>query len=797
MKIIYKLMLGFLLIVSLLWLALYFSISSSQKALQASISENTTAFAHEVLDQIDREIYYRTERWLSYADSNPRLNETIIKSNMEFHGMDDRAEYIDKMDRDWKEGRDTQFIKSILNNKLSKRLKKRSEFYTRDNGVDVFPEIFVTNMYGVIVASTGRTSDYLQADEEWYQKAVTEKEFRVGGVKYDESSDSYASKIVINLHGSGGEHIGILAIVFNVDEIINIIEEFERGEGHGGMELKLLTEDYRLIYSTEDFTPLEELPALHVALFGKRDSNLHRDVAVSNRSQEGDKALLYSHVHSHGYRDFKGLGWLLLVTHDIAEIFSPIESLRERMLIISAVLTLFAILISIQISRTISRPVEKLKDAAVDIGEGNLDRRIEKISNDEIGDLASVFNAMSSNLKTTTVSRDCLEDEVEVRKRTEKELEEKTLDLDERIKELGCLYGITKLMTSETTLDEILHKSVKLLPPSWQYPDIACARIIFDNREYKTDNFHQSTWGLSARIVVAGEEDGTVELFYLERVPGSDSDPFLVDERNLIATVAQQLGVIIERKFAEIRLKSSMDELERSNNELQQFAYVASHDLQEPLRMVASYVQLLARRYRGKLDADADDFIDYAVDGAKRMQGLINDLLQYSRIGTQGKEFEATECEAVLDRALSNLQMSIKESGAKVTHDLLPTVMADSSQLTQLFQNLIGNAIKFCRDEPAEIHIWAEEIEAESESRVRSWYRFSVRDNGIGIDPKHSERIFLIFQRLHGKGEYAGTGIGLAICTRIVERHGGRLWVESGEGEGATFHFTIPVGPVA
>lgn len=286
-------------------------------------------------------------------------------------------------------------------------------------------------------------------------------------------------------------------------------------------------------------------------------------------------------------------------------------------------------------------------------------------------------------------------------------------------------------------------------------------------------------------------------LFDLERVPGSDSDPFLEDERNLIATVAQQLGVIIERKFAEIRLKSSMDELEHSNNELQQFAYVASHDLQEPLRMVASYVQLLAKRYRGKLDEDADDFIDYAVDGAKRMQGLINDLLQYSRIGTQGKEFEATECEAVLDRALANLQMSIEESGAKVTHDLLPTVMADSSQLTQLFQNLIGNSIKFCRDEPAEIHIWAEEIEAESESRVRSWYRFSVRDNGIGIDPKHSERIFLIFQRLHGKGEYAGTGIGLAICTRIVERHGGRLWVESGEGEGATFRFTIPVGPVA
>jgi light-regulated signal transduction histidine kinase (bacteriophytochrome) len=232
-------------------------------------------------------------------------------------------------------------------------------------------------------------------------------------------------------------------------------------------------------------------------------------------------------------------------------------------------------------------------------------------------------------------------------------------------------------------------------------------------------------------------------------------------------------------------LARQAQELARSNAELEQFAYVASHDLQEPLRMVASYVQLLKRRYQGKLDADADDFIAYAVNGAARMQRMINDLLAYSRVNTRGKPFELTNCEAVLGQALANLQMAIVESGARVTHTPLPTVMADKTQLMQVFQNLIGNAIKYHGDRPPEIHIGVEHQNSE--------ILFSVRDNGIGIDPQCAERIFVVFQRLHSQEEYPGTGIGLAICRKIVERHGGRIWVESQPGKGATFYFTIPI----
>ena len=230
-------------------------------------------------------------------------------------------------------------------------------------------------------------------------------------------------------------------------------------------------------------------------------------------------------------------------------------------------------------------------------------------------------------------------------------------------------------------------------------------------------------------------------------------------------------------------LEQSVAELGRSNAELQQFAYVASHDLQEPLRMVSSYTQLLSKRYAGKLDSDADEFIAYAVDGAGRMQKLIQDLLAYSRITTRGFEPEQTSAEAALDNAIDNIRIAVQESGAVITHDSLPTLRADERQLTQLLQNLLSNAVKFQGPQPPRIHVSAKPMNQE--------WLFSVRDNGIGIDPQYAERIFVIFQRLHNREEYPGTGIGLAICKKIVERHGGHIWVESELGKGATFYFTI------
>jgi len=237
-----------------------------------------------------------------------------------------------------------------------------------------------------------------------------------------------------------------------------------------------------------------------------------------------------------------------------------------------------------------------------------------------------------------------------------------------------------------------------------------------------------------------------------------------------------------ERQLREEHRKL-LDDLARSNRDLEQFAYVASHDLQEPLRMVAAYTQLLAERYQGKLDENADKYIHYAVDGATRMQRLVQDLLAFSRVGRKGAERCKVDCNAILATALQNLQASIEESGSRIERGELPTITAETSELLQLFQNLIGNAIKFRGSDAPVVRIAAERA-------GREWV-FSIADNGLGIAPEHVETIFVIFKRLHTRSEYPGNRIGLSICKKIVEQQGGRIWVESVPGKGSTFRFSL------
>ena len=258
----------------------------------------------------------------------------------------------------------------------------------------------------------------------------------------------------------------------------------------------------------------------------------------------------------------------------------------------------------------------------------------------------------------------------------------------------------------------------------------------------------------------------------------------VLDETGEVSYIVEACRDVSERKRAEETLRQTAEELARSNKDLQQFASVASHDLQEPLRTVRGFVQLLQQKYADRLDAEADQFIGFAVDGVKRMDTLIQDLLTYARVGSRRLERAPTDAAAALQHAMDNLSTSIQETAAEITCGELPTVRADGTQLVQLFQNLIGNALKFRGAAPPKIHVDA--------SRQEDHWLFSVCDNGIGITPDFRDRIFLIFERLHTRTRYPGTGIGLPICKRIVDRHGGRIWVESEPGQGATFRFTLP-----
>jgi light-regulated signal transduction histidine kinase (bacteriophytochrome) len=266
------------------------------------------------------------------------------------------------------------------------------------------------------------------------------------------------------------------------------------------------------------------------------------------------------------------------------------------------------------------------------------------------------------------------------------------------------------------------------------------------------------------------------------------TDPMSSDE--LVATInafARLYRAEAKLARANVELERQAKELRRSNKELEQFASVVSHDLQEPLRMITLYAQLLSRRYQGKLSAEEDEYFEYILEGTNRLQDLILNLLEYSRVQLRGNSFLATDCEEVFAQALRALSVSIEETGAVVTSDPLPTVCADRTQLGQLFQNLLSNALKFHGPRPPQIHVTAKPDGQE--------WLFSIQDQGIGLDPQFAERIFVIFQRLHTRKEYPGTGLGLALCKKIVERHGGRIWVNSQPGNGATFFFTLPIGP--
>jgi len=317
-----------------------------------------------------------------------------------------------------------------------------------------------------------------------------------------------------------------------------------------------------------------------------------------------------------------------------------------------------------------------------------------------------------------------------------------------------------------------------LFPPQSLQRQVESLRTVFETGKavYLEDAviFPDVEMWLDTRLVPLADQSGEVS-----GVMGISRD---ITARKRSEEDLKRLAADLSRTNADLERMAA--DLARSNADLEQFAYVSSHDLQEPLRMVSSYVQLLARRYREQLDDDAEEFIAYAVEGANRMQTLISALLAYSRVGKKGRPFERQDSNIILHEALDNLRMAIQDSNATITHDVLPAVTCDGPQLGQVFQNLIANALKFRGDARPVIHVSARRHENE-------WV-FCVKDNGIGIDPQYAERIFVIFQRLHAREEYAGTGIGLAICKRIIERHGGRIWVQSQEGEGSEFYFTIP-----
>ena len=428
--------------------------------------------------------------------------------------------------------------------------------------------------------------------------------------------------------------------------------------------------------------------------------------------------------------------------------------------VISGIGFMVAVGIGVLIVFHISRPLKRAAGVARQISSGNRDLEIEVTTGDETGELLGAMREMLRSVRET---------EQELRRREAlyrtvvNNIPQKVFMKDRQSRYVSINDNFARDLGIEP--EQAVGKEDSDFFP----PELA--------EKYRSDDRWIMSEGITNEYDEKYMDEGERRIVHTTKTPVRDEDGQVVGVLGIFRDVTQQ-------RRARQKLQETLEELERSNQELEHFAYVVSHDLQEPLRMVTSYVQLLQKRYEGKLDSDADDFIDFAVDGTRRMQQMINDLLQYSRVGTRGKPFRPTDCNEVIDKVLQNLEVAVDEAGAEISCGRLPTVEADESQLLQLFQNLVSNAIKFRSGAPPRVRI-------EAEKRENDWL-FSVSDNGIGMEPGQADRIFKVFQRLHEREEYPGTGIGLAICKRIVERHGGQIWVESEPGEGSTFYFTIP-----
>jgi PAS domain S-box-containing protein len=458
--------------------------------------------------------------------------------------------------------------------------------------------------------------------------------------------------------------------------------------------------------------------------------------------------------------------------------------------IIGLAMLLAGILILI-FSRTF-RPLGEMTRIAHAIGSGQYDVILPNIKYGEIGTLVRAFREMLNGIKTREEQNKQLTTKVLASEKQANQIIDTApeaiivADMQGRIARVNAratqLFGYTR--------EELTGRPVEMLLPERYRSEHV------QHREQYTENPSQRMMGLGRELFALHKDGCEVP------VEVGLNGMRIKNETYVIAVLAD----ITRRKQAEEALLSMNSELEQrveertrqlaaSNRELEQFAYVASHDLQEPLRMVASYLQLVERRYKSKLDKTAGEFIDFAVDGANRMKQLIEGLLEYSRVQTRAKEFEAVDMEVILNSVLSDLQFRITERNAAITHDSLPCVMAEPSQMQRLLLNLIGNALKYCENPVPSIHLAAQKLKDATQGLATdlpaSGWLFSVSDNGIGIEPEYAERVFQLFQRLHTREAYPGTGLGLALCKRIVERHGGRIWVEPHPGGGSVFYFIL------
>jgi signal transduction histidine kinase/HAMP domain-containing protein len=757
---------GYLVSLFLIFAVSVYSNHEGRQLLLKDAGRHSQLMARQLIRHIDHEL----DTYIDFMASLSRdgtIRAFLAESNLHFAALQDREATIALQGRIWRgeaaaQSMDTPFSKTLL--------ERFALFSETRYGTAQQPEILVTNRYGAVVAQTQKTRDYSQADESWWQHAIND------GVCIEDShaedgAQPYGTAIAMRIDGPNGSFAGVIKAMVPIMAIIRNarinVQPYE------ATKVELFTRKGIRLFSSGTgalFADVSDQPFFKKL---KGQSGCFRDTATR-------PVQMIAWAGSEDIESLRELGWILALEHDEDEILANSSALQKKVFLIAAIVGLLALAAAWLTAGSIAAPILQLRDAAQAVASGNLKKQVSVNGRDELAQLACSFNRMTTVLDVTCMQ---LRQRIAASEMAQVLLKEN----EHRLFQFLDAMPVGVLIIDHTGAPYFANQAAKLILGKGIVPEAGPDRMaevyqlyIAGTREPYPKEKMPIIQALAGQLATADD----MEVHHPDR-----TTPIMMwaspvfNVRGSVDYATAAFSDMSEQKEAENKLKATALELKRSNAELEQFAYIASHDLQEPLRKVGSYMELVADRYRELLDQDGREFIDYAVDGARRMKVMINDLLVYSRVGTKGKPFAPTNTMKVMQDVLIDMELTIQDNNARITFDSLPVVTADESQLHQLFSNLIGNAVKYRGQDPPQIHVTARR-------QSRAW-RFCVQDNGIGIEPRFFDRIFQIFQRLHGPGRYNGTGIGLAVCKKIVERHGGSIEVESIPGQGSSFYFTI------
>ncbi|MDP8299622.1 MAG: ATP-binding protein [Candidatus Tantalella remota] len=763
MRIRTKLTLSFLIMTFLILFVGYFSVKSGEIILQKNISQKSFMLSMVIMDKIDRDIFKGVEE-LQIFTNGTLVREGLEGANRKFSTIENKKAYIERQDRKWrsaKEGLVTPFMAERIDDPVSRNMRQKFiEFYQNKYGYKVFGEVFITNKYGVNVFETGKTTDYYQADEVWW-KAAKKDALYVSEVRYDKSAQIYSIDVGIRIDDQNGDFIGVLKASLNIEGFINIIKEIEAGTAD---VFYLITRAGEIIYKTAEFEYLENVPGEMLVYLKEEDvfgEILSLETKLEGSSKDGE---VYVHAYSTGYGDFKGLGWILVIEQATEVLFAPIMRLKNFMIIIALFTAILAVVIGFLVSRSISRPVTKLRDALIRFGKGDRKVSVDLNSKDEIGELAHSFLNMADDLKRTTVSIEVLE---ESKKRFE-DIADSTGDWIWEVDTEGkCTYsssGCVKLLgySPEEVVGKVVYNFIH--PENREEVRKNISQAFFHKEPFKKLEFRSIT------------KSGEVVILEITGIPVLDREGDLLGYRGVNRDIT-------ERKKTE---QSLLENVKLKTD----FTSMVSHELRTPLTAIREGIGIVLDGSTGDVNEDQKDFLATAKRNVDRLVRLINDVLDFTKLeaGKMLLDLQEKDISKVLKEAAEVHAAIAKEKAIELKIEVapdIPRVKIDPDRVIQVITNLINNAFKFTVKGS---------ITLRADARDGKVF-VCVEDTGSGIRQEDIPKLFEEFRQLEDKNKrkIGESGLGLAISRKIIMQHGGNIWVESEYGKGARFSFTLPI----